>query len=283
MAELRLMRPDDVPGVMDVATVAFEDLERRLGDPPSPRPTRVQAQQRFGHPLATDADGSWVAEEDGRLVGAAMAILREGIWGLSLLVVAPAAQSAGLGRALLERTLAYGAGARGGIILASSDSRALRAYARAGFAWQPTGLARGVPRRRDVPRVVRDGTLADIPFTDAVDRTLRGAPHGADIGAMLAAGCRMFVIEERGYALARDGRVYLLAALDEAAAGDLLRATIATTPDRGIAEVPWLGAAQSWALGVVVEAGLELSVRGAQFVRGALGPMTPYIPNGAYL
>ena len=56
------------------------------------------------------------------MVGAALALEREGLWGLSLLVVSPALQSQGVGRALLERTLEYaGGGERGAVILASPD------------------------------------------------------------------------------------------------------------------------------------------------------------------
>ncbi len=54
--------------------------------------------------------------------------MREGVWGLSIFAVRPGLQSAGLGRALLGRALAHGAGARGGIILSSPDPRALRLY-----------------------------------------------------------------------------------------------------------------------------------------------------------
>ena len=67
-------------------------------------------------------------------------------WGLSLLAVRPALQSGGLGRELLARALAYGDGAAGAIILASADPRALRIYARAGFALHPSLTATGAPR-----------------------------------------------------------------------------------------------------------------------------------------
>ena len=44
-----------------------------------------------------------MAERDGAVAGAALALLREGLWGLSLLVVDPDAQCAGAGRELLAR------------------------------------------------------------------------------------------------------------------------------------------------------------------------------------
>ena len=143
---IRPMRDEDARAVHDVSVVTFTDLEARFHHPPSPPPPPDAPLVRFSHLIETDPGGAWVAEEDGRVIGAALAIDREGVWGLSLLVVLPDHQSSGIGRALLERTLEYaGGGRRGAIILASPDHRALRAYARAGFEMHPCMDAQGRP------------------------------------------------------------------------------------------------------------------------------------------
>ena len=116
-------------------------------------------------------------EDGGELTGAAIALVREGVWGLSLLVVRPGRQSSGLGRALLDRALAYGDAVRGGIILASPDPRALRLYARAGFELHPTVDATGVPRGVATAPEVRPFADADHAMAAAVDRD--GARRGA--------------------------------------------------------------------------------------------------------
>ena len=77
---------------------------------------------------------------------------------------------------------------------------------------------------------MREGDERDIPFTEAVDRAVRGAAHGSDIAAFLRAHRRLFVIPDRGYAVLGGNGVNLLAALDEEAARDLLRAVLAATP-----------------------------------------------------
>jgi hypothetical protein len=133
-----------------------------------------------------------------------------------------------------------------------------------------------------VPAGVRAGSLADLGLTEAVDRAVRGAAHGPDIEALLA-NSRMFVVEGRGYALAREDHLALLAATDEAAARDLLRAVIATAPEGESIRVEYLTAAQGWAVDVVLEAGLALEVHNALFLRGDVGPLHPYLPSGAYL
>ena len=283
-AAIRPMADADTGAVHELSIVTFEDLAERMGEPSQPRPAVGSALIRIRHLIETDPAGALVAEADGRLVGAALAIVRGGLWGLSLLVVLPGHQSAGLGRELLAAALEHGDGAvRGGVILASPDSRALRAYARAGFQPHPCLDASGAPRGVDAPASVRDGTVEDLALTETVDHAVRGAPHGRDIVALLAAGCRLLVAEERGYAVVSEGSVRLLAALDEATAQDLLRTALAVTPRGEEARVEWITSAQSWAVEPVLEAGLRLRPGGAVFLRGDVGPFTPYLPSGAYL
>ena len=136
-------------------------------------------------------------------------------------MVSPDAQSSGVGRELLARAREYGDDARGWIVLASRDPRALRSYARLGLDLHPALAARGRPRRVTPPPEVRPGTLADLPLTAEVDRAVRGAAHGDDIAALLESGSELLVLPERGYAVIRDGGVIrLLAAHDEDGGGD---------------------------------------------------------------
>lgn len=279
---VRPMESRDVDAAYRVMVEAFADLARRLGEPEEPAPPPAVGRIRVGRPLATDPGGSWVAERDGEVVGAATAIVREGLWGLSLLVVRPDAQSAGAGRELLARAYEYGDGAHGWIVLASSDARALRAYARLGLRMHPAMSATGRPRAAPVPEL-RPGTSADLPLAEAVDRAVRGVPHGEDILALVETGGRWLVLPERGYALVRGGEVRLLAAFDEDAAATLLRGCLATA-DGEHATVRWLTSAQGWAVAPCVEAGLDLSSGGgAVFLGGDVGPFAPYLPSGAYL
>jgi hypothetical protein len=279
------MAAEDIDAVHRVSVAAFDDLQRRFGEDPDPEPTIAAARVRLGHLLATDPGGAWVAERVGRIVGCALGIVRDRLWGLSLLVVDPVVQSAGAGRELLARARAHGNGARGFIILSSRDTRALRAYARLGLALHPAIAARGRPRPVSAPPEVRPGSLGDRPLFDAVDRAVRGAAHGDDVEALLTPGGRLLVVPERGYAVVRDGTVRLLAARDEAAAAGLLRAVFATAAQAGHdAAVEWITGHQAWAIDPCLEAGLELRFDlGAVFVGGDVGPFAPYLPSGPYL
>lgn len=273
----------DIDAVHEATVGAFQDLNRRFGEPVEPAGPIAASRVRIGRLLSTDAGGAWVAERDGRVVGCSLALMREGVWGLSLLIVRPEAQSTGVGRELLARAWEYGEGARGRIVLASRDPRALRSYARLGLHLHPAVSARGRARRIPAPPEVRAGTIADLPLTLEIDRLVRGAAHGDDIVALLEAGGEMLVLPERGYAVVRDGAVRQLAARDDDSAATLLRACLAGSGAREVG-VEWITSLQGWAVAPCLEAGLELRMDlGAVFLGGDVGPFAPYLPSGAYL
>ena len=273
----------DVVAAQQLVSVTFADLARRLHAPPSPPRDPAGVHARLRHTLTTDPGGGWVSEDARGLTGVAVALVREQLWGLALLVVRPDQQSTGLGRALLARALEYGAGVRDGIILASTDARALRAYARAGFTLLPTLSGTGKPREVAAAPEVRPFEPADHELAAAVDRVVRGVPHGADLDALAQSGDELLTFPGRGYVVHRAGAVKTLAAFDDEAAVALLRTVLARTPDGVDAEVDWLSGSQQWAIDVVVAARLELRPGGAVCVRGELDTMQPYLPGGAYL
>lgn len=282
---VRPMTPDDAPAVLALMVRTFDDLMRRLGresdDPGDPRPGLL----RIRHLATSDPAGAWVAEEDGAVVGAALALVREGLWGLSLLVVDPALQSRGVGSELLRRSVDYGDGARGGIILSSEDARALRAYARAGFDVRPALDARGIVRRPPPrPEAVRPGRWPDdSAIVDRASRAVRGATHAVDVPVYLEGGRGLLVHEDGGFLVNSAGTVALIAAVNEDIAQDLLRAHLHAVGEDGKVEVDFLAAGQDWAVSVLLDAGVDLAPGGAIFTRGDVGPMAPYIPSGAYL
>lgn len=277
------MREDDVLSADAVAReVLFhpapgldEDARRRRSLP------------RIRHLLATDPGGAWVAEREGAVVGVALALLREGVWGLSLLAVAEAQQGRGIGHDLLAAAAAHGAaGTRGRIVLSSERPAAMRSYARLGLDLRPAVAAGGTvdaSRIPDIGGVVEAGE-AGIETADAIGRAVRGAGHGRDLAVPLATGARLFVCEDRAFGVLRDGGdVMLLAGTDEEAATRVLWALFAAAGAGATVSVGFLTAGQDWAVRACLEAGLALSPDGPVFTAGELGPLRPYIPSGAYL
>src|SRR4051812_34735268 len=106
------MEEADVAAAARIAGAAFEPMtpEEHRGDP---EVEDARRSIRVRHLLRTDPEGAWVAERDGEVVATAMALVREDVWGLSLLVVQPGLQGQGIGGRVLAPALAYAEGRRG--------------------------------------------------------------------------------------------------------------------------------------------------------------------------
>ncbi len=108
---IRKVRPDELEEVWRVHVASSNDLSVRRGRGASrPGDAPVASDARAAH--ASDPDGYFCAVEEGRIRGMVSALVRGRVWYLSMFFVLPGDQGRGLGRALLERALAY-AEARG--------------------------------------------------------------------------------------------------------------------------------------------------------------------------
>ncbi|QPP09273.1 GNAT family N-acetyltransferase [Streptomyces bathyalis] len=249
----------------------------------------ARSRERIRHLARTDPGGSWVAADaDGRPVGAAQSLIREGTWALALLAVLPEAQGKGVGTALLERTMRYGRACLRGIISCSRHPVAARTYRKAGFELHPAMRLHGtVDGARlaapDGPVIV--GSPAQRDLMDSVDRRLRGGAHGVDHEFLLRHH-RVFVSDDlagSGYCYLREnGRVELLAATSRRHATRLLTTALLSLPEGTRASVHDLTADQQWAVDVGLAAGLELTTAGYLCLRG-MRPPSPYIPSGGFL
>jgi GNAT superfamily N-acetyltransferase len=278
---IRPMREEDAT---DADRVCAEVLYSPF--PGEDEPVRAARQHaRIRHLVATDPGGCWVAEHDGRVQGVALALMREGVWGFSLFGVEEALQGRGVGRELFARCWAYGANARGHIVLSSTNPAAMGIYARTGLPVRPCLAAAGIPDLSRAPELdgVEDAGEAGIPVADAIGRQLRGAGHGRDLPVPMAHGARLWLYQDRAFALARGGNIIMVGARDEDAAQRVLWALFMTAGPGATVNVDFLTAGQDWALPVCLDARLALSPDGPMFAGGALGPMAPYIPSGAYL
>jgi predicted N-acetyltransferase YhbS len=286
--EIRQLREEDVDAAEEVAWEAMSDVGRRFGFTLGTRDgARIGfARSRVRHLMTTDPDGSFVAEEDGKPVGIALALRRGSLWFLSLLAVRGDRQAMGIGRRLLDATLEYGRDSSTALICASPDPKALRRYGRAGFALHPGFEAVGVPDRTSLPADlgVRDGDWdADADFVDQLIAERRGEPYGPDLAWCRERGMRLLLRDggtraDRAAVLVHGGRVGALAAASEEAAARVLWAAIAEAP----AEVTlgYLLGNQQWAIDVALAARLPLSLTDTVCVRGRPDPPAPYLPFG---
>ena len=283
------MRPEDVDATYHAASVALyespEDRERLRNRSDEEISRR---KERYQHFLKHDPGGAWVADDGGKVAGAAVALVREGLWILSLFAVDKDYRNTGIGKELLERALGYAVGTDAAVIASSSHPAAMRRYARAGFDLHPSLRASGKVRRAALPPglKVREGGDRDLELAADVDRSLRGAAHGPDLRWLLDGGCQLLVSETpagRGYAVEHNGSPAIVAATEPEIAQELLWSCLALAPGGEEVEVPWITGRQNWAVPVALDAGLAFSSYGPICTRGEVGPMTPYLPSGPYL
>jgi GNAT superfamily N-acetyltransferase len=292
MLTLRPMTDADVEGAVEAFDSGFLAMRARYGLPITA--TSIQnerrRQNRTRHFLGTDPGGSWVADDEGTIVGMSQATVREGYWLLSQLGTIPGRQGRGLGRELLRLALSHGDPESPGTIQCSRDPKAMALYSNFGFSLHPVVAAWGhlrpgaVTRPPDVTRFETDQvTESQLDIVTAIDRRVRGSARTIDVAMMLSEeGNRLLLHGDQAYAVAKDERIVTLGALTEESAALVLRTMLAESPEGETIEVNWLTSAQQWAIRVLTQAGIELQPYGPVMVRGMTGPPTPYIPSGGY-
>ncbi|HEX3794943.1 MAG TPA: GNAT family N-acetyltransferase [Acidimicrobiales bacterium] len=286
------MTEPDVPGAVEAFDSGFLAMRARYGLPVTASSLQGERrrQNRTRHFLATDPGGSWVAEDEGAIIGMAQAFVREDYWMLSQLGAVPGRQGRGLGRELLRLALSHGDPNSPGTIQCSRDPKAMALYSSFGFSLHPVVAAWGplrpgrVTRPGDVIRIeAADVTDAHYDLVAAIDRKVRGSARIIDIQMILSEeGTRLLLHGDQAYAVAKDDRVVTLGARNETSAALVLRTMLAEAPAGETIEVNWLTGRQQWAIRELTQAGIELQPYGPVMVRGMDGPPSPYIPSGGY-
>ena len=292
MVTLRPMTEADVPGAVAAFDSGFLAMRARYGLPVTAGSLQNdrRRQNRTRHFLATDPSGSWVADDDGLIVGMSQSFVRDGYWVLSQLGTVPGRQGRGLGRELLGLAHAHGDPSGPGTIQCSRDPKAMALYSNFGFRLCPVVAGWGpvrpgaVQRPPQVARYEAAGvTEAQLDVVTAIDRSVRASTRTVDIEMMLSEeGTRLLLHDDQAYAVAKDDRIVTLGARNEESAALVLRAMLAEAPAGETVEINWLTAGQQWAITVLIQAGVELQPYGPVMVRGMPGPPSPYIPSGGY-
>jgi ribosomal protein S18 acetylase RimI-like enzyme len=239
--EIRSVRPDDLEEVWRVHVASSSDSAVRRGRPARQADAPVSPDTRAA--LASDPDGYFCAVEDGRIRGMVSALVRGRMWYLSMFFVRPEDQGRGLGRALLERALAYGE-ARGvemRCVWSSLDVRAQAQYVMAGMAprwpiYRLAGDAAAVARL--ATRVGLDARTRVLPSDPVVAEKLTAEVFGDgrahDLARWRSDGCASVAIapggeiaafayrrgNQIGPAAGRDETAFLRAVAAAAAGGD---------------------------------------------------------------
>jgi ribosomal protein S18 acetylase RimI-like enzyme len=130
MVTFRPMVEADVPSAVAAFDNGFLAMRAQYGLPITGNTLQDERrrQDRTRHFLASDPAGSWVADDDGTVVGMSQSFVREGYWMLSQLGALPGVQGRGLGRELLRLALSHGDPNSPGTIQCSRDPKAMALY-----------------------------------------------------------------------------------------------------------------------------------------------------------
>jgi GNAT superfamily N-acetyltransferase len=142
--------------------------------------------------------GAMFLAEDPEPAGFSAAIVRDGVWFLSLLWVLPERHGAGIGSGLLAETLAWGRDANAFTVVASPYPVAQLVYLRSSMypLWLQLDMA-GKGGAVEEPRGLEELTAADQKWVDELDGEVRGTARPEDHGFWREAA--------RGFALHREG------------------------------------------------------------------------------
>jgi GNAT superfamily N-acetyltransferase len=166
-------------------------------EPPSREFTAFKAADMLGH----DGFAAFVGERDGEAVGCAFIDERSAIAGIGPVVVDPAAQDDGIGRALMEAALERTRG-RAGVRLVQTayHYRSLALYAKLGFAVrEPLSVLHGHPPAISVPgRGVRPAVEDDVVACDALCIRVHGHDRSWELRDAIAAGTARVVERTTG-------------------------------------------------------------------------------------
>lgn len=173
-------------------------------EPGSPAFTRY----RVSEMLATEGFVGLIAERDGEVLGSAFIDERAAMAGIGPVIVAPAMQDQGVGRALMEAALErererQAPGVR--LVQTAYHYRSLALYSKLGFVVrEPLTVLQGAPPAVSVPgRAVRPARADDLAACGAVCERVHGHDRNRELkGAIQAQTARVVERPERitGYA-----------------------------------------------------------------------------------
>jgi GNAT superfamily N-acetyltransferase len=198
---VRAATTDDADGCGRIFYDAFDTIATRHNFPIEPS-SREFTRFMVGHMLSDDGFAALVAERAGEVVGSAFVDQRGAIAGVGPVTVDPAAQNAGVGRALMEAVLRreHDRGAVGiRLVQTAYHYRSLGLYARLGFAVrEPLSVLQGTPPALSIPGLsVRAAREPDAAACNQLCARIHGHDRDGELRGAIAAGTAR-VVEHPG-------------------------------------------------------------------------------------
>lgn len=189
-----------------VCHLAFNTLHERHRIP-ADVPTEEVGRMIIGGVIGRDDYAGVMAVEHGRVVGSNFVQFSDGVCGLGPITVDPAAQSAGVGRMLMEWAVGEakrrrGEGVRVRLYQEAINTVSLSLYTRVGFRWHDAA-ALMLPRAAGAEVAgVRPMTRGDLDAVAALSERFGGSSRRHDAARLLAMGMPASVLERGGRVVA---------------------------------------------------------------------------------
>lgn len=199
--ELRAAQATDIPACGKAMYEAFRDVAERHKFPPD-FPSPEAAGGLLNALLEAPDVDSFVAEQNGTIVGSIFVSRRSSVGGISVVTVDPAVQNRAIGRRLMlhgMECLAEQSHTRQQLIQAGYHSRSLCLYAKLGFiASDLLSNMTGGPIRENIPgRTVRAAKEEDADACNALCRRVHRFDRAGEVAASIAQGTAA-VVESDG-------------------------------------------------------------------------------------
>lgn len=197
---IRPATPNDSSACAEIFYDAFESIAMRHNmpvEPGSPDFTRMKAADM----LSRDGFAGLIAEGEAGIVGCAFVDERSPVVGVGPVVVDPAAQDEGVGRALMQAVLDHEADRQAPavrLVQTAYHYRSFALYAKLGFVVrEPLSVLQGQPPRFDTTGYhVRPVSEADLQGCEEVCGYVHGHDRTAELRDSISAGTAQLV--ERG-------------------------------------------------------------------------------------
>ena len=199
---IRQATPQDSDDCGRIFYDAFESIATRHNLPIEPA-SREFTRFLVGEMLANDGFAALVADRDGQVLGSAFVDERAVIAGIGPVTVDPAAQDAGVGRALMEAVLQRerdrgAVGVR--LVQTTYHYRSLALYTNLGFVVrEPLSVIQGTPPVLSIPGLdVRPAREHDLASCNELCARVHGHDRGGELRDAITAGTAHVVEHPEG-------------------------------------------------------------------------------------
>ncbi|MEE8307905.1 MAG: GNAT family N-acetyltransferase [Gammaproteobacteria bacterium] len=289
----RRARSEDFAQAMEVICQSIDDLMQRHG---FEGPATSLTPEFLAFSLEDDADGFWVAEDEGHVVGLGLSWVCGRFWFLADLFVLPEYQGRGIGGELMQLTFDHAQkndAENRALITFAHNRSSIGLYAKHGLFPREPLYTVGAPSAalagkvdKEVAWAGLDGNASQAAAIKRIDEDCLGFSRDKHHRYLLAEAAAEGVLFEDnsgpvGYAYVwSDGHVGPIAVASHAATGPVFNTTLALAMEQGAERISaFVSGANEEAMSVALGCGMRLDRTMVLVSAKSFGDWSKYMPN----